>query len=251
MKVSIITVCYNSEKYIHSAIESVLNQSYNNIEYNIIDGGSTDSTIDTIKKYEPLFNGRMQWISEKDDGIYDAMNKGIILSTGELIAILNSDDIYIDTYVVEDVVKQIQISKTDTIYGNIEFIKPDNIENVVRVWKSSEYFQDSFKKGWHPPHPAFFVKKNIYDQYGMFDTSFDISADFELMLRFLEKNKVSTFYFNRFIVKMRLGGESTGSLKRILLGNKNVIKAFKKNNIHVSLLYPFYRLIPKLFQFIK
>jgi len=251
MKVSIITVCYNSEKYIHSAIESVLSQTYKNIEYNIIDGGSTDNTINIIKKYEPLFNGRMRWISEKDNGIYDAMNKGISLTTGDLIAILNSDDLYIDAYVIEDIVKQIQISNTDIIYGNIILVKPDNIENVKRIWKSSKFSKNSFRRGWHPPHPAFFVKKNIYDQYGVFDTTFEISADFELMLRFLEKYRVSAFYFNRFIVKMRLGGESTGSLKRIIIGNKNVLKAFKKNNITVSFLYPFCRFIPKLFQFFK
>ena len=251
MKVSIITVCYNSEKHVRTAIESVLNQTYKNIEYVVVDGNYTDATMDIVKSYEPLFNGRMKWISENDNGIYDAMNKGIAMSTGDLIAILNSDDIYIDAHVIEDVVKQIQSSETDTIYGNIKFVKSDNIEKVTRVWKSSMFIPNCFQKGWHPPHPAFFVKKKIYDQYGKFDISFDVSADFELMLRFLEKYNISTVFYDRFIVKMRLGGESTGSLKRIIRGNKNVIRAFKKNNIRVSFLYPVYRLVPKLFQFLK
>ena len=249
MKVSIITVCYNSEKYIRSAIESVLNQSYKDIEYIVIDGKSKDSTVNIIKSYEPLFDGRMKWVSEPDNGIYDAMNKGISFSTGDLIAILNSDDVYYDNDVIKDTVSQIQQSGTDTLYGNIEFVKTDSIDVVVRKWKSSPFFAGSFRKGWHPPHPSFFVKKKIYEQYGAFDTSFEVSADFELMLRLFEKNKVSNIYFDRLIVKMRMGGESTGSLKKIIIGNRGVLRAFKKNGITVSCLYPIYRLVPKLLQF--
>ena len=251
MKISIITVCCNSAKYIRSAIESVRRQTYNNIEYIIIDGCSSDTTVDIIKSYEPLFDGRLKWISEKDEGIYDAMNKGIRMATGDIVGILNSDDLYIDTFVIEDIVKQIQNNDVNTLYGNIRFVKPDDIEKTIRIWNSSKFIPNSFRRGWHPPHPAFFVKKNVYDEYGTFDTSLDISADFELMLRFLEKYRVSTVYYDRFIVKMRLGGESTGSLKQIIHGNKNVLKAFEKNDIRVSFLYPFYRLIPKLFQFLK
>jgi glycosyltransferase involved in cell wall biosynthesis len=248
MKVSIITVCYNSEKYIRSAIESVLNQTYKDIQYIVIDGMSNDNTISIVRSYESAFNGRMRWVSEKDKGIYDAMNKGILMSTGDLIAILNSDDIYIDNKIIEDVVEQLQKNDVDTIYGNIEFVEAENTGQIKRIWKSSTFFLNSFRKGWHPPHPAFFVKKSVYNKYGVFDTSIDVSADFELMLRFLERYKVSTVYINRFVVKMRLGGESTGSIKRIIRGNINIIKAFKKNGINVSLLYPLYRLIPKLFQ---
>jgi len=251
MKVSVITVCYNSEKYIRSAVESVLNQSYKDIEYIVIDGKSKDSTMNIVKSYEALFEGRMKWISESDNGIYDAMNKGISFSTGDLIAILNSDDVYYDNDVIKDVVSQIQQSDTDTLYGNIEFVKPDNVDVVIRKWTSSPFLAGSFRKGWHLPHPSFFVKKKLYEQYGTFDTSFEVSADFELMLRLLEKHKVSTTYFDRLIVKMRMGGESTGSLKKIIIGNKGVLRAFKKNAIPVSFLYPFYRLVPKILQLIK
>jgi glycosyltransferase involved in cell wall biosynthesis len=251
MKISIITVCYNSEKYIRFAIESVLGQTHENIEYIVVDGGSTDKTLDIIKAYEPKFNGRMRWVSEPDKGIYDAMNKGIAMASGDVVGILNSDDFYFDNKVIEDIVSYMYSKNTDSIYGNIIMVHPDNIHKTIRVWKSSAFKPNSFKKGWHPPHPAFFVKKKIYDAFSAFDTSFDISADFELMLRFLEKQKISTTYYDRMIVKMRLGGASTGSVKRIIRGNKGIIRAFKKNDMPVSILYPFYRFIPKLFQFFR
>jgi len=251
MKVSVITVCYNSEKYIRSAIESVLKQSYKNIEYIIIDGMSKDSTMNIVKSYETLFDGRMKWSSEPDDGIYYAMNKGILLSSGDLVAILNSDDFYCDSSTIENVVSKIQQNNADTLYGDIEFVKPNNIEIVTRKWTSSPFLVNSFRKGWHPPHPSFFVKKTLYEQFGLFDTSFRISADFDLMLRFLEKYRVSTVYYNEVIVKMRLGGESTSSLRNRIIGNKDVLRSLKKNGISTSLLYPLHRLVPKLIQFIK
>ncbi|MDR2556629.1 MAG: glycosyltransferase [Bacteroidales bacterium] len=251
MKISIITVCYNSEKYIRSAIESVLRQTYENIEYVVVDGGSTDSTRDIIKEYAPQFNGRMRWISEPDNGIYDAMNKGIKMATGDVIGILNSDDVYFDDKVIEDIILQVSSENVDSIYGNIIMVHPDSLHSIIRIWKSSAFKPNSFRKGWHPPHPAFFVRKKVYDNFGIFDTSFDISADFELMLRFLEKQRISTMYYDRMIVKMRTGGESTGSVKRIIRGNRGVVKAFKKHNMPVSILYPFYRLVPKLLQFIR
>ena len=251
MKVSIITICYNSEKYIRFAIESILNQTYKDIEYIIIDGMSKDSTLDIVKSYEPLFMGRMKWKSEPDEGIYDAMNKGISLATGELIAILNSDDVYYDNDIIKYVVSKIEECNVDTLFGDIEVVKADNIDVIIRKWKSSQFMENSFIKGWHPPHPAFFVKRKVYDQYGLFDTNIAVSADFELMLRFLERYRVSTIYYDRTIVKMRMGGESTGSLKRIIIGNIGVIKAFKMNNISVSFFYPIIRIFPKLFQFIN
>ena len=251
MKISIITVCYNSASTIRDTFESILSQTYSNIEYIVIDGKSTDETISIIKEYENKFNGKMIWVSEHDDGLYDAMNKGIKLATGDVVGILNSDDVYYDEYVLERIIKEIQEKKTDTLYGNIQIVRHNDINKVVRVWKSSPFVKGTFKKGWHPPHPSFFCKKKIYDCFGLFDTSFKVSADFELMLRLLEKNHVSTTYYDNFIVKMRFGGESMGSIKRIILGNKNVLRAFWKNDISISPLYPFYRLIPKLFQFCK
>jgi glycosyltransferase involved in cell wall biosynthesis len=248
--VSIITVCYNSEKYIRYAIESVLNQTYENIEYIIVDGSSTDNTLDIIKEYEPKFNERMHWISEPDNGLYYAMNKGIAMATGDVIGILNSDDIYYDDKVIEDIVQHIYSENADSIYGNLIMVYPNNTHKIMRTCISSVFKPNSFRKGWHPPHPSFFVKKKVYDTFGAFDTSMELAADFEFMLRILEKHKISTMYYDRMIIKMRWGGKSTGSVKRIVHSGIEVIKAFKKNDISVSILCPFYKIIRKIDQFI-
>lgn len=251
MKISIITASYNSAKTLRDTIESVLNQTYDNIEYIIIDGGSKDNTLDIVKEYESKFNGRLKWISEKDNGIYDAMNKGIGLASGEVVGILNSDDFYTDNNVVSEIIDCFESNNIDSLFANLYFVKQDDISKIVRVWKSSPYYNNAFSKGWHPSHPTFYVKNEIYKKYGVFDLNFDVSADFELMLRFIEKYKISTYYLDRFTVKMRYGGESTGSISKIIIGNKNILKAFKKNGIKVSVFYPIIRLVPKVLEFIK
>ncbi|KAA6352592.1 putative glycosyltransferase [termite gut metagenome] len=251
MKLSIITVTYNSDLTLSNTIQSVLQQSYNNIEYIIVDGLSRDRTIEIIKEYEPIFHGRLKWISEKDNGLYDAMNKGIKMATGDIIGILNSDDIYIDKYVIEDVVVSILQKKVDAIYGNLYYVKKKDLSSIIRVWKGYPYPKCGFGRGWHPAHPTFFVKRVIYENFGYFDTSFKISADFELMLRFLEKYHINAVYIDRFMVKMRIGGESSASLIKILEGNINVMRAFEKNDISVSIFYPLLRLFPKIFDVLK
>lgn len=251
MKLSIITITYNSEKTLRDTINSVLKQTYQNIEYLIIDGASKDNTIAIIKEYEPLFKGRMKWISEPDKGIYDAMNKGIRMATGDMIGILNSDDLYMDNNVLEDIAHTFNQTKVDAVYGNLLFVEENNTNKIVRTWKGSQHNPGGFLKGWHPAHPTFYVKKEIYEKYGVFDTSFDVSADFELMLRFIEKYQISNHYLDRYFIKMRMGGESTGSIKKIIEGNKNVLRAFKKNGFKVSPFYPIIRLFPKAINIIK
>ena len=246
MTISIITVTCNSAATICNTFDSILQQTYYNIEYIVVDGASTDGTVDIIKEYEPLFNGRMKWISEKDNGLYDAMNKGIKLASGDVIGMLNSDDFYVDNEVIEDIVNIFMTHNTDSIHGNLLFVKENDTSKVVRRWIGSSYRDNGFKKGWHPAHPTFYVKREIYEKLGGFDNSFEVSSDFELMLRFIEKNKISTYYLDRYFIKMRMGGESTKSLKKIITGNINVLKAFKKNKIQISPLYPFYRIIPKI-----
>lgn len=248
MKISIITATYNSSKTLRNTIESILNQTHNDIEYIIVDGLSKDNTIDIVKEYEPKFNGRMRWISEKDKGLYDAMNKGIKMATGEVIGILNSDDLLMDNNVLHDIATAFD-NDTDAVFSNLYFVKQDDISQVVRIWKGSPY--KSFTRGWHPAHPTFYVRKEVYEKYGIFDTTFDVSADFELMLRLIEKNKIRTKYLDRFTIRMRMGGESTGSIKNIIKGNKNIYRAFEKNDIKVSPLYSFYRLTPKVIDLIK
>lgn len=246
MKISIITVVYNNEKYIEESIQSIISQDYDNIEHIIIDGGSTDNTVNIIKKYKDNIS---LLISEKDKGIYDAMNKGLKSATGDIVGILNSDDIFIDANVIKKVDNIFKTKNVDCIYADVLYVDKDNTDKVIRKWISSDFIPGSFKKGWHPPHTTFFVKKSIYEKYGYIDDSLDVSADFELMLRFLEKHKVSTYYLNEVIIKMRIGGESNKSIFKILKGNINCYKAFKKNGLKVSPIYFLYRLVPKIGQY--
>lgn len=248
MNISIITITYNSGKTLENTFQSVLLQNYNDIEYIVVDGLSSDNTVSIIKEYESRFNGRLKWVSEKDNGIYDAMNKGIQMATGDIVGILNSDDLLMDNNVLKDIALAFD-DKTDAICGNLYFVDQSNINCIVRVWKGSPY--KSFTTGWHPAHPTFYVRRGVYEKYGTFDTSFDVSADFELMLRLIEKCHIRVKYLDRYMVKMRVGGESTGSIKNIIKGNNNIMRAFKKNGISVSPFYPIIRLYPKIVNLIK
>jgi len=247
MKISIITATYNSATYLADCLASVNNQTYQNIEHVIVDGASTDNTLEIINATP---NRVTKIISEPDNGIYDAMNKGIKLATGDVIGILNSDDFYTSNDIIEKIVKVFKIKNIDSVYGNLDFVIPENTRKVIRHWRSSSFKQNSFKKGWHPPHPTFFVRREVYENYGLFDTSLHVSSDLELMLRFLEKHKIKTYFLDETMVKMRYGGESTGSLKKIIRGNRNIMKAFKKNGIKVSPFYPVIRLSSKMKEFI-
>ena len=251
MKISIITSTFNSAKTIKDTLDSILNQTYKNIELLIIDGNSKDNTLDIVRQYDKQFEGKLRYISEPDKGIYDAMNKGIHMATGDIIGILNSDDLYMDTTVLEDIASTFIQSKVDAVYGNLLFVDEKDTNKVVRTWKGSQYKSGGFLKGWHPAHPTFYVRKEIYDKYGVFDISFNVSADFELMLRLIEKHKISNLYLDRNFVRMRMGGESTGSIKKIITGNKNVLRAFEKNGFKVSPFYPVIRLFPKAINIIK
>lgn len=228
MKVSIITVVFNNKGTIEHTIESVLSQNYKNIEYIIIDGGSTDGTVDIIKKYEDRL---AYWVSEPDDGLYDAMNKGIKAATGDIVGILNSDDIYADSSVIEETVNVLSKEKVDTCYGDLVYVDKNNTQKVIRQWKSGNFLRDRFKRGWMPPHPTFFVKREIYQKYGLFNTNFPIAADYELMLRFLYKLGCSTAYIPKVLVKMRTGGNSSPSLANTIKANIEGYRAWKVNGL--------------------
>lgn len=250
MKFSLITVTYNSSSTLRDTIVSVLNQTYNNIEYIIIDGDSKDNTTDIIKEYEPMFNGKMRWISEKDKGLYDAMNKGFRMATGDIIGIINSDDLIAEPTAIEKVVKSFESnSDVDAVYADLYYVAQNDTSKIVRHWISGK--QRSFKYGWHPAHPTFYVKKNIYEKYGMFDLDFRFAADFELMLRLIEKHQIKLAYLQEPLVRMRLGGTTSKNLSNIKKGNIECINAFKKNHLSVSWLYPFFRLLPKLKQYFQ
>ena len=246
MRISIITATYNSSRTILDCIESVQNQTFKEIDHIIVDGESRDDTIALIRSVP---NRISKIISEQDKGIYDAMNKGIEFSSGEIVAILNSDDLYIDEFVIEKVMGIFETTGTDCVYGDLFYVDKLNTNSIVRSWKTDKYKPFAFYKGWHPAHPSFFLKKKVYDTYGYFDLSFSLAADFELMLRMIERFHIDSVYYPFPLVKMRLGGKTNISLKNIYLQNRECIRAFEKNGLKVSKLYPFYRLIPKLKQF--
>ena len=248
MLVSIITACFNSEDTIADAIASVASQTYPRIEHIIIDGGSTDGTLDIIDGYK---DNIARVVSEPDDGIYDALNKGIRLARGDVIGFLHSDDMYSDEGVVERVMNVFMKYGVDSCFGDLVYVDKTDMDRVIRYWKTGDFQPGSFRQGWHPPHPTFFVKREIYEKYGSFDTSLEVSADFELMLRFLEKHQISSMYLPEPIVKMRIGGESNKSLRNIVKGNINCYRAFKMNGLDVSIFYPFYRLFPKFYELLK
>lgn len=250
MKISLVTVTYNSDVTLRDTIQSVLTQSYINIEYIIVDGLSKDKTVEIIKEYEPRFDGRMRWLSEKDRGLYDAMNKGFEMATGDIVGIINSDDLLADPEALEKVVKCFETNEqTDAVYADLYYVAKNNTDKIVRHWITGK--QRSFCKGWHPAHPTFYVKKSIYKKYGLFDLNFQLAADFELMLRLIDKEGIKLYYLPDPLVRMRLGGATSKNLRNIKRGNIECLKAFKKNGIRVSFLYPLYRLLPKIKQYFQ
>ncbi len=234
MRISVVTVVFNNERQVEEAIKSVLAQNYPDVEYVIVDGGSTDGTVDVIKKYEEDIAG---WVSEPDEGIYDAMNKGLGMISGEVVGFLNSDDMYYNEQVLEKIAAVFKEEKWDACCGDILYVSGSDSQKVNRHWKTGPYQEGAFRKGWVPPHPGFFVRKKILDAHGGFNPAFPISADFELMLRLIERFNIKIKYIPEVVVKMRWGGSSTRNLKSIVKGNLEKYRAFKTNKVKVSPLY--------------
>lgn len=250
MKISLITVTYNSGKTVRDTLESVLSQTYSDLEYIVVDGASTDHTMDIIRQYAPRFNRRMRYVSEPDQGLYDAMNKGIRMATGEIVGLLNSDDMFSEATALEKVVDCFRHHpETDAVYADLYYVAPEDTDRVIRHWISGR--RKPFNRGWHPAHPTFYAKREIYQRYGLFDTELKLAADFELMLRFIEKDRIRLVYLQQPLVRMRLGGATSKNLTNILRGNKECIKAFKKNGLKAGCLYPFFRLLPKIKQYFQ
>lgn len=243
MKISIITVCFNSEQTIKDTLDSVLSQDYTNYEYLIIDGKSKDNTLKIIKEYEPKFNGKLKYISEKDNGLYDAMNKGIKMATGDIIGIINSDDIIASNNVFRTVVNKIKETNCDGVYSNL-LIKDENLEKIVRNFKSGK---GNYKLGWYPPHPTLYLKRTIYDKYGYFDLKYRIAADYDFMVRIM-KNNAKLEYINMHFTYMRSGGKSTAGFKGYLKSFKESYDVLKKNKIKFPLVVNIIRTIVVIFQ---
>ncbi len=226
MKVSIITIAYNSAETIEDTIQSVISQDYQNIEYIIVDGGSKDATMDIVAKYAHKIS---HFISEPDKGIYDAMNKGVSMASGDLVGILNSDDMYADVSVVSDIVKK--IGTADAIYADLVYVNRTQTDQIIRYWKSGKFKKNAFQNGWMPPHPTFFLKKELYTKYGLYNLVLRSAADYELMLRMVVKHHISLAYLPRIITKMRVGGQSNVTLKNRLKANKEDRMAWELNGL--------------------
>jgi len=248
MKVSVITVCYNSAQTIEDTIKSVINQDYPNIEYIIVDGLSKDNTLEIVNKHKDKI---AKIVSEKDNGIYDAINKGIELASGELLSVLNSDDFFATSSVVSDVVESIAKENSDSSYGNLLYVNREETSKVLRTWISGEYYDGIFYKGWMPPHPTFFIKKWCYQKYGSFNLNLKSSADYELMLRMLHKNKIKVSYINKILVKMRVGGQSNVSLLNRLKGNQEDKIAWQLNGIKPNWYTLIWKPLSKIPQYFK
>lgn len=243
MKISLITVCYNSEKTIEDTLKSVLIQKYNNYEYIIVDGKSKDNTINIVENYKKKFKGKLKLISEDDKGLYDAMNKGIKLSTGDIIGILNSDDILVNSQVFNKIADTFKKHDVDGIYSNLVFFD-ETLTYPVRNFiphKQSKYF------GWHPPHPTLYLKKEVYEKAGYFDLSYRIAADYDFMLRLLKAN-VKLYYIREYLVKMRSGGVSTAGINGYINNLKEADSVLRKNKVAFPLVSNMIRIIKTIFQ---
>lgn len=227
MKISIITVCFNSQQTIRATIKSVLRQSYKQVEYIIIDGASTDNTIKIIKEFS---NSIDVFVSESDAGIYDAINKGISKSSGDVVGLLHADDVFDNRSVIDNVMRLFD-ENVDMIYGDINYVDRNDINRVIRRWKSDSYKKGKFKWGWMPPHTGFFIKKSCYLKYGLYNLSLGSSADYELMLRMFELHNLKSKYIPLNISKMRVGGVSNSSFKNRWQANRNDKKSWKINGL--------------------
>ncbi len=247
MKISIITSVFNNKEQIANAIDSVLSQTYKNIEYIVIDGASTDGTIDVIKSYGDKID---IFVSEKDEGIYSGLNKGIQLASGDIIGFLHSDDFYLHDNILEMVVEKFKRRKCDGVYGDLIYVDKNDTNRIVRHWNSGKFEYNKLKKGWMPPHPAFFLKKSVYEEFGLYDTNFKISADYNFILKVLSSNKIKVCYLPNVLYVMRLGGASNKNLKNLIRKSKEDLRALRLNNIGniFSLLKKITSKIPQFFK---
>ena len=239
MKITIITVCFNSASHIEDAINSVASQDYKQIEHIVIDGDSKDGTQEILKKHEKKL---AFWMSEPDEGIYDAMNKGILRATGDIIGILNSDDFYFDHQVISKIADAFSGNEIDAVFGDLIFVDPNNLEKTVRTYSSKNWHPDRFAKGYMPAHPTFFVKRNFYEKHGLFETDYKIAADYEMLIRLLYVHKLKYKYLPMKMVKMRKGGVSSNSIASNITLNNEIIRACRKHGIKTSAakIYPKY-----------
>lgn len=248
MKISIITATYNSASTLRDTLDSILIQTNKDYEVIVVDGKSKDNTLDIVKEYEKKFDGRMRWISEPDRGIYDAMNKGIAMACGEVIGILNSDDFFTSDDVIETVAKEIK--EVDAVYGDIHFVKPENLTKCVRYYSSNNFRPWRMRFGFMPAHPSFYARKEVFEKYGLYSLEYKIAADYDMMVRLFCKHKISYKYIKKDFVTMRTGGMSTNSFAHRLLLTKEDAMACRKHGLYSNVLLCSFKYITKIFEFL-
>jgi glycosyltransferase involved in cell wall biosynthesis len=245
--ISVITVVFNGAETLEDTIRSALGQTYDNVEYIVIDGGSADGTLEILHTYDAQID---YWISEPDAGIYDAMNKGLALASGEIVGFLNSDDFYAKTTVLEQIAQAFQDKELDAVYADLLYVSQDN-RKVVRYWQSKTFENGNFAKGWCPAHPTFYTRASVVTRYGAFDQSFNLAADAELMMRYLEWGGIRSKYIPDVWIRMRVGGKTNQSLKNIVLQNKEIFRALEKNAVPFSIvLFAVSKIVNRAWQFV-
>ena len=246
MKVSIITATLNSSKYLTDCINSVAGQNYRNIEHIIIDGKSTDGTVKIIRQHSKHIT---LWVSETDKGMYDAINKGISMATGDIIGILNSDDMLASADSIRSIVDCFESTGTDSVYGDLVYVDPKNTQKILRYWKGDPYKRSRFRYGWMPAHPTFYMKRELVEKFGPYENHYYTAADYEFMARYLYLHKVSAQYIDTMLVKMRSGGISNVTFKSRLRANRRDFLAMKKNKIPFSFFVAILKPLIKIPQF--
>jgi glycosyltransferase involved in cell wall biosynthesis len=228
MKISIITAVLNRAATIGEAIDSVQAQTWANVEHVIQDGGSIDGTLEIVRQRA---GSNTSIVSETDRGIYDAINRGIQRSSGDVIGLMHSDDIYADNEVLSKIASEFEDAKIDGIYGDLKYVSADHSAREIRYWRSGNYHPSLLTRGWMPPHPTLYLRREVFERFGLYDTSFQISADYDAILRYLVKGNICLAYIPEVLVKMRLGGESNRSLERVVLKSREDFRALKNNGV--------------------
>ena len=251
MKISLIIATYNSASTIKDTLDSILKQSYQNFEIVVVDGKSTDDTISIVRDYQQNFGPRLRFISERDKGIYDAMNKGILMSSGDVIGILNSDDFYTNENVLSIIAEAFKQYQIDAVYGDVHFVRPDNLNKQVRYYSSKIFRPYLMRLGFMPAHPTFYIKKEYFTRLGLYKTDYKIASDFEFLLRAIFIHKIKILYLHVDMVTMRTGGVSTSGLKSHEIIMREHLRAFKENGIYTNRFLLSLRYFYKLIEIIK
>jgi len=235
MKISVITACRNSEQCIRFAMESVLRQTYPNVEYLVVDGGSTDDTVRIVKSFDPIFNGRLRWISEPDKGLYDALNKGLRMSTGDIVGLLHADDFFAASDILTRVAGAFMDGSVDAVYGDVRFVRNKDLFRTVRHYSSKRFAPWMLRFGFMPAHPSFYARRGVFEKIGYYRTDYRISADYELLIRFFLVHRLRYRYLNVVTTMMRMGGLSTRSPRSTYILNKEIVRACLENGIYSNL----------------